>query len=73
MTLPSQYVSCFAGDGLKEGALAVAPGWFQLWSPDEVEHWNQEYKVQEFAPGFLALDRVAVVNCWLLMKMAKLL
>lgn len=55
MTLPSQYVSYFAGNGPREGGLAVAPGWFQLWSPSEVEHWNHEYKVQELAPGLLGL------------------
>jgi hypothetical protein len=53
MTLPSQYVSYFAGDGPKEGGLAIAPRWFQLWPPNEVAHMNQMYKVQEFAPGFL--------------------
>jgi len=53
MTLPQQYVSYFAGDGPKEGGLTVAPGWFQLWSPGEVEHWNREYQVAEFAPDFL--------------------
>ncbi len=53
MALPSQYASYFAGDGPREGALSVEPGWFQLWSPDEVERWNREYHVEEFAPGFL--------------------
>ena len=53
MTLPPQYVGYFAGDGPKEGALSVEPGWFQLWPPDEVERWNREYQVYEFAPGFL--------------------
>ena len=52
MTLPTDYVSYFAGDGPKEGGLAVEPGWFQLWRPDEVERWNRDYQVQEFAPGF---------------------
>lgn len=53
MTLPPEYVSYFAGDGCKEGGLTVEPGWFQLWPPAEVERWNQEYHVLEFAPGFL--------------------
>jgi len=52
MTLPAQYVGYFASDGPKEGGLAVEPGWFQLWPPDEVERWNREYHVQELAPGF---------------------
>jgi hypothetical protein len=53
MALPPEYVSYFAGDGRKEGGLTVEPGWFQLWPPDEVEHWNRDYHVSEFAPGFL--------------------
>ena len=53
MTLPAQYVSYFTGGGRKEGGLTVEPGWFQLWPPDEVDRWNQDYHVQEFAPGFL--------------------
>lgn len=53
MTLPAPYVAYFASDALKEGALAVEPGWFQLWQPDEVEQLNRDYHVSEFAPGFL--------------------
>lgn len=53
MVLPPQYVGYFTNGGLKEGGLAVEPGWFQLWPLDEVERWNREYRVQEFAPGFL--------------------
>ena len=53
MTLPPQYLDYFTGDGRREGALSVEPGWFQLWPPGEVENWNRGYHVQEFAPGFL--------------------
>ena len=53
MALPPQYVTYFAGDGPKEGALSVGPGWFQLWPPDEIERWNREYQVRQFASGFL--------------------
>lgn len=53
MALPLEYVSYFAGDGSKEGGLSVEPGWFQLWEPSEIEHLNREYRVSEFAPGFL--------------------
>ena len=42
-----------AGDGCKEGGLSVEPGWFQLWPPAEIERWNREYQVAEFAPEFL--------------------
>ena len=53
MTLPAPYVGYFASDAPKEGALAVEPGWFQLWQPAEVEQLNRDYHVPEFAPGFL--------------------
>ena len=53
MLLPTEYVSYFDGDGLKEGALSVEPGWFQLWAPGEIEQLNLDYHVDEFAPGFV--------------------
>ena len=53
MTLPAQYVDYFAGDGPKEGGLTVEPGWFQLWPPAEIDKLNRNYRVPEFAPGFL--------------------
>ena|SRR2546426_6280586 len=53
MTLPAPYVRYFASDAPKEGALAVEPGWFQLWQPAEVEQLNRDYHIPEFAPGFL--------------------
>jgi hypothetical protein len=52
MTLPDEYVRYYTGDGPKEGGLSVDPGWFQLWSPSEVEQLNRDYHVQEFVPGF---------------------
>jgi len=53
MTLPTEYTDYFAGNGLKEGPLAVEPGWFQLWAPADVEQMNRLYQVSEAAPGFL--------------------
>jgi hypothetical protein len=53
MKLPEEYVRYLADNGLKEGGLTVEPGWFQLWPPDEVGKWNQDYHVEESAPGFL--------------------
>jgi hypothetical protein len=52
MTPPDEYVRYCAGDGPKEGGLSVDPGWFQLWSPTEIEQLNRDYHVEEFAPGF---------------------
>jgi len=51
--LPVEYVRYFAGDGPKEGGLSVEPGWFQLWRPDEIDEWNRNYEVQQYAPEFL--------------------
>ena len=53
MMLPEQYVAYLASGAPREGALSIDPGWFQLWPPGEVERWNREYQVEEFAPGFL--------------------
>lgn len=53
MAIPPEYISYFAGDGPKEGALSVQPCWFQLWPPSEIEQRNHDYEVQEYAPEFL--------------------
>lgn len=53
MKLPEEYVRYCAGDGPKEGGLSVQPLWFQLWPAGQVEQLNREYRVAEFAPGFL--------------------
>ena len=54
LTFPAQYIDYFQQQRPKEGSLTVEPGWFQLSSPDKVEELNREYKIHEFAPGFLA-------------------
>ena len=53
MDPPAHYIDYFASDRPKEGPLSVDPGWFQLWSPAELQQMNQRYSVPEFAPGFL--------------------
>jgi hypothetical protein len=53
MVIPAQYIAYFASNGPKEGPLSVEPGWFQLWPLDELERWNREYQVHEYAPGFV--------------------
>jgi SMI1 / KNR4 family (SUKH-1) len=53
MVLPPEYADYFAGKGPKEGGLSVEPGWFQLWPPTKIEQLNKDYRVAEFAPGFL--------------------
>lgn len=53
MAIPPDYINYFDGNGPKEGALRVVPGWFQLWAPDQIEKLNQDYEVKKFAPEFL--------------------
>jgi hypothetical protein len=53
MKLPEEYGRHYGGNGPKEGGLSVQPLWFQLWPLTKVEQLNQDYNVQEFAPGFL--------------------
>jgi hypothetical protein len=54
MLLPADYISYFATPTLREGPLSVAPGWFQLWLPQDIERLNAEYEVDKYAPGFCA-------------------
>ncbi|SKB00476.1 SMI1 / KNR4 family (SUKH-1) [Prosthecobacter debontii] len=30
-----------------------APGYFQLWPENEIQQWNLDYQVSEYAPGFI--------------------
>ena len=57
--LPPGFHRYWPEKGLKEGPLAVHPLWFQLWRPDEVAQFNEEYQFHKFAPGFIARARVA--------------
>jgi hypothetical protein len=54
MLPPSEYISYFARSAPREGPLSVPLGWFQLWSPHDLERFNAEYEVDEYAPGFCA-------------------
>jgi hypothetical protein len=51
MLPPADYISYFATSVPREGPLSVPPGWFQLWSPQELERFNADYEVDEYAPG----------------------
>ena len=53
VTLPEEYSRHFDRGGKVDGALTVAPGYFQLWRPSEISKWNENYEVEEYAPGFL--------------------
>lgn len=40
-------------DGFIEGELSVEPNWYVLWRPEEIEEFNRDYRLGEFAPGFI--------------------
>ncbi|WP_461437569.1 SMI1/KNR4 family protein [Marinobacter nauticus] len=41
-------------EGFIEGELSVEPEWYVLWRPEELEEFNRDYELSEYAPGFLA-------------------
>ena len=40
-------------EGYAEGELSVEPEWYVLWRPDEIEEFNRDYELSEYAPGFV--------------------
>ncbi|MEE2602739.1 MAG: SMI1/KNR4 family protein [Pseudomonadota bacterium] len=40
-------------EGFIEGELSVEPEWYRLWRPEEIEEFNRDYELSEYAPGFL--------------------
>jgi len=53
LPLPKDYLSYIEAGGSDSGFTDGDPGYFQLWSPQEVEELNRDYRAQEFAPGFI--------------------
>ena len=53
-TLPGGYVDFLERSGGLEGELAVEPGWFQIWSAQEVLVASERYGLAEFLPGYFA-------------------
>ncbi|UIP30410.1 SMI1/KNR4 family protein [Photobacterium sp. TLY01] len=49
-----QVVKSWLEEGYLEGELAVEPEWYVLWRPEELEEFNRDYQIDEYAPGFLA-------------------
>lgn len=49
--LPDEYLSLLRVSNGGGGPLEVEPGWFHLWSAQEVVAANREYEVQERVPG----------------------
>ncbi len=40
-------------EGYAEGELSVEPEWYVLWRPEEIEEFNKDYEINEYAPGFI--------------------
>lgn len=40
-------------DGFNEGELLVRPEWYVLWRPEEIEKFNRDYQLSEYAPGLV--------------------
>lgn len=53
--LPSEYADYLRTTNGGEGDLAAEPGWFQMWSAENVVELNKSYEVQKFLPGFFGI------------------
>lgn len=51
--LPEDYITLLGYSNGGEGELGVEPGWFYLWSVEELLEYNKGYNVEESVPGFL--------------------
>ncbi len=52
MKPPPEFLSYLRSDAPKYGDLPSFPVYFQLWDESELETFNREYQVPEYAPGF---------------------
>lgn len=50
--LPEDYLACLRFSNGGEGELAIEPGWFQLWPAEEVIALNEDYEIEQNAPGY---------------------
>lgn len=48
-----QILESWINEGYIEGELSVEPEWYVLWRPEELEDFNKEYELTEYAPGFI--------------------
>ena len=51
--LPADYITLLGYSNGGEGELGVEPGWFYLWSVEDLLKYNKGYNVEESIPGFL--------------------
>ncbi len=49
-----QTICSWINEGFVEGELSVKPEWYVLWQPEELEEFNQDYQLSDYAPGFVA-------------------
>ncbi|AVI67593.1 hypothetical protein CKQ84_17960 [Shewanella sp. WE21] len=48
-----QILQSWIAEGYAEGELSVEPEWYVLWHPEEIEEFNRDYQLPEYAPGFV--------------------
>jgi hypothetical protein len=48
-----QILESWIDEGYIEGELSVEPEWYVLWRPEELEEFNRDYELTEYAPGFI--------------------
>ncbi|MDN3650059.1 hypothetical protein QWZ13_14155 [Reinekea marina] len=48
-----QTLESWIDEGYIEGELSVEPEWYVLWRPEEIEEFNKDYELKEYAPGFV--------------------
>lgn len=52
--LVKKILQLWIDEGFSEGELSLEPNWYILWLPEEIEEFNRDYQLSEYAPGFLA-------------------
>lgn len=48
-----QILRSWIDEGYAEGELSVEPEWYILWHPEEIEEFNRDYQLSEYAPGYI--------------------
>lgn len=48
-----QVLKSWIEEGFIEGELTIEPEWYVLWHPEELEEFNRDYQLAEYAPGFV--------------------
>jgi hypothetical protein len=41
-------------EGYTEGELSIDPLWYVIWEPENLDKYNKDYELAEYAPGFVA-------------------